>query len=72
MRILKEYKSFRCCGCKKTFIVLKTEIDRTKCLKCPHCSSWRLSVLRAADGVRECFGKEHSYKRINGVMRQVR
>ena len=68
---MKEYKSYKCRSCYKTFILLSYEIDNKRYIKCPHCSSKNIIKIKETDDLREVI-KEHVYKREHGAIRQVR
>lgn len=68
---MKEYKILICKKCRKTTIVLTTEVNKERYLVCSHCSSKNLKEENETDNFRECM-KEHSYKRDHGSIRQVR
>lgn len=68
---MKEYKSFKCRSCKRTFILLQHELNIKRYLICPHCSSRNIQVGKETDDLREVI-KEHVYKREHGAIRQVR
>lgn len=67
---MKEYKILICKKCRKTTIVLTTEVNKERYLVCSHCSSKNLKEENETDNFRECM-KEHSYKRDHGAIRQV-
>lgn len=68
---MKEYKILICKKCRKTTIVLTTEVNKERYLVCSHCSSKNLKEENETDNFNECM-KEHSYKRDHGSIRQVR
>lgn len=67
----KEYLSYKCKSCKRTFIILKVEMDSKHYLKCPHCSCKDLKKEKETDDLRDCFNHA-TYKREHGALRQVR
>ena len=70
VRKLKEYESYSCRSCGKSFIILESEHDKERYLKCPHCSSRKIKLSKTTDNLKECM-KAHSYKREKGAIRQV-
>lgn len=67
----KEYESYKCKSCKKTFIILKCEMSKEHYLKCPHCSCKNLKKEKETDDLRECLNHS-AYKKERGAFRQVR
>lgn len=68
---MKEYISYICKSCGRTFILISYEINRSGYIKCPHCSSRKIKESIATDDLRECI-KHSAYKKIHGALRQVR
>ncbi|APH14124.1 MULTISPECIES: hypothetical protein [Clostridium] len=70
--MLSMYTSYICIYCKKEFVLLTEELQNTKgYLVCPYCSSRKVKKEKVSDILKECMS-ERSYKRIKGVLRQVR
>ncbi len=67
---MKEYKILTCKKCRKTTIVLTTEVNKERYLVCSHCSSKNLREETETDNFNECM-KHTSYKREHGAIRQV-
>lgn len=70
--VLSMYTSYKCICCNKEFVLLTEELESTKgYLVCPYCSSRKVKKEKVSDILKECMS-ERSYKRIKGVLRQVR
>ncbi|WP_434302605.1 hypothetical protein [Clostridium botulinum] len=70
--MLSMYTSYMCICCKKEFVLLTEELQNIKgYLVCPYCSSRKVKKEKVSDILKECMS-ERSYKRIKGVLRQVR
>lgn len=68
----KEYTSYKCISCNKTFILPTEEVDKNKYLTCPHDGRHKKIIVTGAyDSVKECM-KERSYKRDKGKMKQIK
>ena len=72
--MLSIYTSYKCRTCKLEFILLSEDVDKMakgRYLVCPYCNSKRVEVENAADSLKECM-KERSYRKVHGVIKQVR
>lgn len=69
---MKEYTSYKCNACSKSFILLTSELNSKRYLKCPHCSSRNIKITKETDDLREVLEEQHVYKRERGALRQVR
>lgn len=67
----KEYESYKCKSCKRTFIIIAEEMNKEHYLKCPHCSCRDLKKVKETDDLRECISHS-TYRRNHGALRQVR
>ncbi|MGL4730346.1 MAG: hypothetical protein ACRCW0_02025 [Clostridium sp.] len=70
--MVKVYTSYKCVGCKKEFVLLTQTVENFKgYLTCPYCNNRKIKELEMSDSLKECMS-ERSYKKVNGVIRQVR
>lgn len=72
--MLNIHTSYKCKTCKKEFVLLTEDLEKIasgRYLICPFCNSKRVSRENAADRLREVM-KERSYRRVGGVIKQVR
>jgi hypothetical protein len=72
--MLNIYTSYKCRTCKLEFILLTEDVDKMangRYLVCPYCNSKRVDKENATDSLKECM-KERSYRRVGGVIKQVR
>lgn len=68
--MLSIYTSYKCCTCRKEFVLLSEDIENLKrYLVCPYCSSRKVKREKMADNLRECM-QERSYIRVKGAIRQ--
>ena len=68
---MKEYISYICKSCNRSFILISCEINKDGYIKCPHCSSRKVRKTKETDDLRECI-KHSAYKKVHGALRQVR
>lgn len=69
------YEYFICKGCRKTTILLTSEVERTiaagKYIACSHCGCRKLHAGGETDDLRECM-QERRYKRNkHGALEQI-
>ncbi|MBX4266557.1 hypothetical protein [Clostridium estertheticum] len=72
--MLGMYTSYKCKTCKLEFVLLSEDVAKMakdRFLACPYCNSKRVTIDKATDSVRECM-QESSYRRRNGVIKQIR
>jgi DNA-directed RNA polymerase subunit RPC12/RpoP len=72
--MLSIYTSYKCRTCKLEFILLSEDVDKMakdRYLVCPYCSSKRVDKENSSSNLKECM-RERSYRRVRGVIKQVR
>lgn len=68
--MLSIYTSYKCRTCKKELVLLSEDVDKmgkNRYLVCPFCNSKRVDKENATDSL-----KERSYRKVHGVIKQVR
>ena len=76
------YMVFQCKECGKEFILITEQyiqnlyyiqnIYEDKCITCTYCGSDNVNVEGKYDNLNECINDKHTYRRINGTIKQVR
>lgn len=72
--MLSIYTSYKCRTCKKEFVLLSEDVDKMakdRYLACPYCNSKRVEKENATDSLKECM-QERSYRKVHGVIKQVK
>lgn len=68
--MLSIYTSYKCCTCRKEFVLLSEDIESLKgYLVCPYCCSRKVKKENISDNLKECM-QERSYVRVKGAIRQ--
>lgn len=65
------YKIYECRACKKEVILLSHQVDSNTNIACPFCASKSLKLQKATASIKECMDHS-SYRKVHGVMRQVK
>ncbi|MBZ9633059.1 hypothetical protein [Clostridium sp. FP1] len=72
--MLGMYTSYTCKSCGNQLVLITEEIEsmsKDRYLACSYCGSKCIVKQRVGDSVKECMS-EHSYKRCNGRIQQIR
>lgn len=70
------YMTFQCKKCGKEFILITEQyidnMNKDKYISCAYCGSDNVNVEGKYDGLNKCICDKHTYKKVNGVTKQIR
>ena len=70
------YMAFQCKECGKEFILIteqyRQNMYENKYISCAYCGSNNVNVEGKYDNLNECINDKHTYRKVNGTIKQVR